>query len=89
MVSNKLLLYIHQRLSEIFGTTNDDLFGGISIITCGDFYQLPPIQQKPVYAEFNDPMLNINHCWRYFKIAELTEVMRQRGDQTLIALLII
>ena len=87
MVSNKLLMYIHQRLSEIFGTTNNALFAGISIITCGDFYQLPPIQQKPVYAEFNDPMLNIDHCWRYFKIAELTEVMRQRGDQTLIALL--
>lgn len=32
-------------------------------------------------------MLNILHCWRYFKIAELTEVMRQRGDQIFIDLL--
>ena len=52
MVSNKLLLYIHQRLTEIFGTTNNAPFAGISIIACGDFYQLPPIQAKPVYAEY-------------------------------------
>ena len=87
MVSNKLLLHIHQRLCEIFGCTTDNPFAGISIITCGDFYQLPPIQQKPVYANFNDSMLNILHCWRNFKIAELTEVMRQRGDQVFIDLL--
>ena len=87
MVSNKLLLHIHQRLVEIFGFAYDLPFAGISIIACGDFYQLPPIQQKPVYADFNDLMLNISHCWRYFKIAELTEVMRQKVDQALIDLL--
>ena len=87
MVSNKLLLFIHQRLVEIFGCPPDNPFAGISIIACGDFYQLSPIQQKPIYADFNDAMLNISHPWRYFKIAELTEVMRQRGNQTLINLL--
>ena len=69
MVSNKLLLHINQRLSDIFGTTNNAPFAGISIIACGDFYQLPPIQTKPVYEEYSDPMLNIDHCWKYFKIA--------------------
>ena len=87
MVSNKLLLYIHQRLCDIFGDTDDNPFAGISIIACGDFYQLPPIQQRPVFAEYSDQMLNIAHCWRYFKIAELTEVMRQKGDQTFIDVL--
>ena len=87
MVSNKLLLNIHQRLVEIFRCSPDKPFAGISVIVCGDFYQLPPIQQRPVYAEFTDSMLNICHCWRLFKIAELTEVMRQRGDQVLIKLL--
>ena len=57
------------------------------MIARGDFYQLPPIQYRPVYVEFDDGMLNISHSWRLFKIAELTEVMRQRGDQTLITLL--
>ena len=87
MVSNVLLLHIHQRLMEIFGCSTDLPFAGISIIACGDFYQLPPIQSRPVFADFKDPMLNMSHCWRFFKLAELTEVMRQRGDLTFISLL--
>ena len=78
MVISKLLLNVHQRLVEIFGCSTDIPFAGISVIACGDFCQLPSIQQRP---------LNISHCWRLFKIAELTEVMRQRGDQELITLL--
>ena len=88
MVSNKLLLNVHKRLVEIFGCSPDIPFAGISVIACGDFYQLPSIQQRPVYAKFDDVMLNISHCWRLFKIAELTELMRQRGDWELITLLI-
>ncbi|XP_057310102.1 uncharacterized protein LOC130648098 [Hydractinia symbiolongicarpus] len=87
MVSNKLLLHIHQRLTEIFGCADDIPFAGISVIACGDFYQLPPIQARPVYAEYKDALLNLSHCWKHFKIAELTEVMRQRDDQHLIELL--
>lgn len=75
MVSNKLLLHIYQRLIEIFGCSEEIPFAGISVIACGDFYQLPPIQAKPVYADYKHPMLNISHCWKYFRIAELTEVM--------------
>ncbi|XP_057292675.1 uncharacterized protein LOC130621409 [Hydractinia symbiolongicarpus] len=87
IVSNKLLLHIHQWLTEIFGCTDDIPFAGISVIACGDFYQLPPIQVRPIYADYKDVLLNLSHCWKYFKIAELTEVMRQRGDQCLIELL--
>ena len=87
MVSNKLLLHIHQRLVEIFGCSPEVPFAGISIIVCGDFYQLPPIQARSVFADYKDAMLNICHPWQCFKIAELTEVMRQRGDQKLIDLL--
>ena len=79
MVSNKLLLFIHQRLVQIFGCCYNLPFAGKTVIVCGDFYQLPPVMAKPIYAEFSDPMLNISHCWRYFKLAKLTEVMRQRG----------
>ena len=75
MVSNHLLLHIHQRLNEIFGT--EDLpFAGLSIIALGDLYQLPTINQRPIYAEYKDAFLNISPLWRLFKIAELIEVMR-------------
>ena len=87
MVSNYLLLHLNQRLIEIFGCSEQMPFAGISVIACGDFYQLPPIQQRPVYSDFSDPMLNLSHNWKNFKLAELTEVMRQRGDQKLIDLL--
>ena len=41
MVSNRLLLRIHQRLVEIFGCSPNIPFAGVSLILCGDFYQLP------------------------------------------------
>ena len=50
----------------------------------GDFYQLPPIQQRTIYAEYKDTWLNLSNLWGLFEIAELVEVMRQRGDATLI-----
>ena len=67
MVSNKLLLNVHQRLVEIFGCSLDIPFAGISVIACGDFYQLPPIQQEPVFAKFDDVMLNVSHARGYSK----------------------
>ena len=54
MVSNLQLLYIHLRLVEIFGCSDNVPFAGITIITVGDFYQLPPVQQRSVYAEYRD-----------------------------------
>ena len=87
MVLNKLLLYIHQRLCDIFGTDENVPFAGISILVCGDLHRLPPIQQSPVFGNYKDEILNIDHCWKYFLIAELTQVMRQRGDETFIDLL--
>lgn len=60
MVSNNLILHIHQQLTEIFGCSADVPFAGISIIACGDFYQVPPIEAKPIFADYRDVMLNIS-----------------------------
>ena len=89
MVSNKLLLYIHQRFLDIFGYPGHCMkpFAGISVIVVGDLYQLPPVMQRPVYADYHDEMFNIYHLWRVFKMCGLEQVMRQRGDTRLIELL--
>ena len=88
IVSNKLLLYIHQRLVEIFGTSFDLPFAGLTIICSGDFYQLPPINAPPVYAPYvSGSWNNLIHMWKLFKIAELEEGMRQKEDSQLLNML--
>ena len=41
---------------------------------------------KPVYTEYNDSWQKIVSLWNLIKIAELIEVMRQRGDDNFIDL---
>ena len=38
VVSNTLLLHIHQQLKDILSTSNNCLFAGLSIIIVGDLY---------------------------------------------------
>ena len=73
----KLLYYINGRLNQIKRTDKDTtLFGNVSIIAVGDFYQLPPVKGSALYKEsvgfdlFND----------VFSITQLDEIMRQKGD---------
>ena len=87
MASNDLLFHVHLRLTEIFGSVNDQPFAGVSVITVDDFFQLPPVGGKPVYANYKDNWQNFNSLWKPFKIFELTEVTQQRGDSQLIDLL--
>ena len=87
MVSNELLFYVHLRLNDIFGSVNNDPFPGITVIVAGDLLQLAPVGGGPVYASYRNNWQNFDLLWRHFKVFELTEVMRQRGDDTLIDLL--
>ena len=87
MVSNLQLLYIHLRLVEIFGFSDNIPFAGITVVACVDLLQLPPVHQRAVYAEYHDVFQNLFHFWKLFKISELVEVMRQIGDSQLIDLL--
>ena len=79
MVSSTLLKDVHLRLCEIFGVSTNIPFAGKTVIAVGDFYQLPPVMGKPVYSK-SGFVERVLYLWGYFKIAELTEVMRQQGD---------
>lgn len=87
MISNTLLLHIHQRLKEILSISNNQLFAGHSIITVGDLYQLPPIRRKFVFEDYKNNVYNLSHPWLLFKMIELTKNMRQKDDQQFTELL--
>ena len=90
MVSGNLLYQIHKRLNVIFSPKQDITFGGKSVLVCGDFYQVPTVQAKPV-SMFNETetsegflMLDLRHK---FKLAKLTEIMHQKCNTMSIELL--
>lgn len=84
MVGTRTLSYIDQRLRQI--KKSGTIFGGIPIIVVGDFKQLPPVGDCPVFqADPKDPYSFIVDgtdvmLWRRFKMYELTEIMRQKDD---------
>ena len=80
VVYNMKLLFIHQRLKDIFGTPEYSLFAGKAIIGVGDLFQLPQCKGKPVFAEHRKDLFNLCHPWREFTMIELTEIMRQKDD---------
>ena len=89
MVGSHLLYQIHRRLEEIKGSNSQDsTFGDVTIIAVGDLYQLPPVGKAYVfdhpddsYAKLQDPL------WYQFKLAELTQIMRQKDDAVFAQLL--
>ena len=58
------------------------------MLVCGDLFQLPPVNPPAVHCQIGDihgltlKDMSSLELWSNFKIAELTEVMRQRGDTT-------
>jgi len=89
MVSNYRLKHIHQRLCEVMNVSYDIPFAGLTVIVVGDLHQLPPIRAKPVFTLFEnkDVCSNLCHHWNYFQFFELTQTMRQQGDENFIKLL--
>ena len=87
MVLNELLFYLHLPLNEIFSSVNNDPFAGLTVVVVGDLLQLPLVGGHPVYASYKNNWQNFDLLWRHFKVFELTNVMRQRRDDTLIDLL--
>ena len=90
IVLRTLFYQINLRLIEIFDVNKP--FGRLSVIVCGDVYQFPPVNPPVIYCQFDlrkATVKDINdlELWHIFKMAELTEVMRQRGDTRLIEIL--
>ena len=90
MVYKKLLYQMHGHLIGIFNLPNLP-FSDRSILVLGGFHQLPSVRAISVYASsLNEDHLEnyiANDLWILSSFAELTEVMRQRGDKHFIDIL--
>ena len=91
MVGANMLLEIHTRLQQIKGVSDDAVFGNVSILAVGDLYQLPPVGQAPLFSTVSDcyaQLCGSGSLWvDHFMMHELTQVMKQRGNQAFSELL--
>ena len=84
MVGSKILSQVNNRLEVIMDNSLD--FGGVSIISIGDFLQLRPVKDSYVFQVLVSYSNNYDglvgpYLWEKFSFIELTEIMRQRDDQ--------
>ena len=81
MFGGKNFDHLLQSLQCIFENYSKP-FGGISILAVGDLMQLNPVGDRPIFQPQKKGYASLagSHWIRLFKIHELTQIIRQRGD---------
>ncbi|KAJ3455720.1 hypothetical protein MRS44_017202 [Fusarium solani] len=84
MLGLEQLARIDSRLRQAFPQRRFEFFGGVSVLSVGDFFQLPPVRQKPLYST-STSLSSLERrgqvAYRLFgRTVFLTTVQRQAGD---------
>ena len=87
MVGSGMFNFLNLRLQQIMGTKEP--FGGISLITVGDLFQLKPVFDKWIFENSQTGYNALaNNIWTdHFMLFELKEIMRQKDDKSFAELL--
>ena len=85
MIDMKQLSLIEARLQEIFPSPNPKPFGGLNLLLCGDFFQLPPVAGVALYerrpGSVDPQLLSGRIAYQAFdRTLQLTQLMRQQGE---------
>ncbi|KJZ68228.1 hypothetical protein HIM_12379 [Hirsutella minnesotensis 3608] len=84
MLGLEQLARIDSRLRQAFPQHSLEFFGGVSVLLVGDFFQLPPVRQKPLYStstSLSSMERRGQAAYRLFdRTVFLTRVQRQAGD---------
>ena len=83
MVGKYMLYQLSKRLQEIKPQNSTKEFGGLSVVLMGDFAQLPPVADLPLFTKKGGTINQIIGKSLYMlfnKSFTLTESMRQQGD---------
>ena len=88
MVGRVGLARISKALGRIFPDNRDQPFGGLSVLLFGDFNQLPPVGDTPLYNSKKYPNTSLNNklsnigrdtYLAFTESVELSSIMRQAG----------
>ena len=83
MVGRKLFGQVDSRLRQAFPHAADQVLGGCSCLLFGDFGQLPPVMDLPLYSSLSrSPLSDLGRtAYQMFdKAVILAQVMRQNGE---------